>query len=222
MLSVDYRAWLADAFQRTKKPKNGLAAAMNVPASAISKILAGTREVGASEFEIMKRYFNDDGTAQVDTPKPKVVETPTPIKIIGTVAAGVWREVGLEADRYMIQDENPFPPDPRFPVAAQFDLIVSGTSLNKVAAEGARLRCVDIMEAGVEIRNGDLVIVRRIRDSFGVETTAKRLKVVGGRRELWPDSTDPKWQAPIVLNGPEAEEITITAVVLWAYTPVRP
>lgn len=219
---MDYRAWLAQAFARTGKSKKGLADAMNVLPSAISKILAGTREVGAEEFAIMQRYFDESTPAQVDTPTPKVVETPAPIKIIGTVAAGVWREVGLEADRFMVQDENPFPPDPRYPISAQFDLIVAGTSLNRVAAEGARLRCVDVMQAGVEVRNGDLVIVRRIRDSFGVETTAKRLKIVGSRRELWPDSTDPKWQSPVILNGSEHDEISITAVVLWTYTPVRP
>ena len=39
---------------------------------------------------------------------------------------------------------SPFPADPRFASEAQFDLVVQGNSINKVAQDGDRIRCVSL------------------------------------------------------------------------------
>lgn len=141
-----------------------------------------------------------------------------PIRIRGEVAAGVWSEgdaVELPEDEMPISH---LPPDPRWPAEFQYDVVVKGTSLNRVARDGDYLRCVDIAKAGIEIRDGDLVVARRTRGDLA-ETTAKRAKKRGIEIELWPDSTDPKWQEPLI-PGRETGEITLLALGLYSYAPL--
>jgi len=145
------------------------------------------------------------------------------IKIMGTVAAGVWHEVP-SSDWYNDDDLpiSTFPADPRFSISAQFDLKVQGTSINLMAPEGHYLRCVKLFEFGMELQDGDIVIVQRTRDSSLVETTAKAIKKSRTGIELWPRSSDPRWQDRLLIpNGgkDQHEEIKIVAVVLFAYAP---
>lgn len=139
------------------------------------------------------------------------------IRVLGDVAAGVWVEEAMaiaEADAPV----SVFPADPRYPIAAQYDLTVRGTSLNKVARDGDMLRCVDIAKAGIEVRDGDLVIVRRTQGHL-VELTCKKVRRrASGRVELWPDSTDPRWQEPVTVGGEDAVEIV--ALALYSYVPL--
>lgn len=141
------------------------------------------------------------------------------IPVLGKVAAGAFIEI-MPIDPDDIKPSQ-FPPDPRYPVAAQFDLLVEGPSINRFAQDGDMLRCVHITKAGLEIRDGDLVIVERTRDSSLRETTAKRLKIrPNGIYEFWPESDHPKYQEPFkVRNGgtDQHDEISILARVIWKY-----
>lgn len=137
------------------------------------------------------------------------------LEVAGEVAAGIW----LEPD---ILDEPRFQPvaaivDPRFPRESQFALIVRGPSINRTAGDGATLLCVSI-DSGVEVRDGDLVIVERTRDQGAmIETTAKFIRRVAGGYELWPHSTDPRYQKPLFIADDasgEDEHVTIRAKVL--------
>lgn len=142
------------------------------------------------------------------------------IPIYGKVAAGMWIEVETaDADTSTFKS-SPFPPDPRYPLDAQYDLIVEGTSINRFAQDGDAIRCVDILKAGIEIVENDLVIVSRTRATALRETTAKRVRKREGKFELWPESDDPRWQEPlIVLQGgaDQHDETRIMAKVLWKY-----
>lgn len=94
-------------------------------------------------------YAPDDGAPRKAMPSSVTPVALPYIPILGRVAAGRWIDVHV-----LENEDHPasvFPPDPRFPIAAQFDLIVEGTSLNKFAQPGDRLRCVDFVKAGVEI-----------------------------------------------------------------------
>ena len=159
----------------------------------------------------------------IDNDQPQVahyVSTLPYIPILGRVAAGVWIEIGVTEDEMSEHPASKFPPDPRYPLAAQFDLIVEGTSINKFAGPGEILRCVDVVTAGVEIRENDLVIVTRTRATDERETTAKRVRRFNGHFELWPESSDPRWQTPIVVHPGGADQhdsVAITAIVLYAY-----
>lgn len=147
------------------------------------------------------------------------------IRVAGRVSAGAWLEVKGSDRLPQTMAVSLLPPDPRYPVSAQFDLIVEGTSINRFAKEGQYLRCVDILKGGVEIEDGDLVIVLRTKDSALYETTAKRVRVKRSSYELWPDSDDPAWQTPIVVDKLSEDladgEVRITALVLYAYTPAK-
>lgn len=142
------------------------------------------------------------------------------IRVVGDVAAGVWTEI--EAVQIADDDlpESHLPPDPRWPAQCQYDLVVKGTSLNRVARDGDYLRCVDIPTTGIAVRDGDLVVVRRLRGGM-VETTCKRAKRNGDTIEYWPDSTDPRWQEPISIESDDpSTTVDLIGLVLYAYAPL--
>lgn len=114
---------------------------------------------------------------------------------------------------------NPQPADPRFPADAQFDLIVEGSSLDKLAREGDLIRCVDLERAGIGIANGDIVVIERRRGE-GAELLAKRVLKQGEAIEFWSESTLDYWREPVIRqswNGCSAPEMRIVAKVLYAY-----
>jgi hypothetical protein len=114
---------------------------------------------------------------------------------------------------------NPDPPDPRFPGPAQFDLIVEGSSLDKCAREGARLRCIDIDLNNVEILNGDVVVIERCKGGE-IELLGKRALRQGEALELWSESTNDFWREPVIrYDRLEScrEDLRIIAKILYAY-----
>lgn len=145
------------------------------------------------------------------------------IPIMGEVAAGAWLDPKVYDIPLSKRLNAPFPPDPRYPVEAQFDLVVRGESLNLFARDGEMVRCVDCERAGLEPQTGDLVIVKRTRHGDDVETTAKRLYRRNGAAELRPESDDPRWQDALVLDQKTVGEgrIIVSAVVLYAYRAAR-
>lgn len=167
-----------------------------------------------------------DRLVNLETPANVATKNTSPLKVVGEVGAGKWYEVDdagqlLDFER----EDSPLPADPKYPHSAQFDLIVRGTSINRFALDGMRLRCVDIKLAGVDVFDGDLVILQRTRDQGRlIQTTAKRLRRKGPTIELWPDSDDPKWQEPERIDtrkSSDHEEASIIALVLYAYAPAR-
>ena len=149
-------------------------------------------------------------------------DTAAEIKIVGEVGAGVWREVDDSGQIDFEKESSPFPPDPHYPISAQFDLVVRGTSINRFARDGERLRCVDVVKAGIDVLDNDLVIFRKVSGSL-IETTAKRIRKRGPIIELWPDSDDARWQTPLKLDTREADpdhaEGQVVALVLYSYNP---
>jgi lambda repressor-like predicted transcriptional regulator len=150
-------------------------------------------------------------------------ETSWFIPILGEVAAGLWLDRKHFDTPLEKRPASPFPPDPRYPIEAQFDLVVRGESLNRFARDGDLLRCVSCDKAGIEPNDGDLVIVERTRHGSDVETTAKRLFRRSGLAELRPESDDPRWQEAIKLDRQTVGEgaVTVTAIVLYAYKAAR-
>lgn len=148
-------------------------------------------------------------------------ETATRVKITGEVAAGLWLDLDGFEDRDYPQ--HPLPIDERYPLEAQYGLVVVGTSINRVAHTGDILHCVDRAIGGAEPESGDLVIVERRRGGQK-EITAKRYRPRGAVIDLEPDSLDPRWRDPIVYNprivGGD-EQVAITAIVIGIYKALR-
>jgi hypothetical protein len=181
----------------------------------LSKIVAIAKTYGLSIDKLvgLETRDPDDGGARTST-----------IKVIGEVGAGKWHELDGFNQLDFEPEPSPVPADPHYPVAAQFDLIVRGSSINRIARDGQYIRCVDVKKAIIEPYDNDFVIVRRTRSGGLVETTAKKLRRRGPIIELWPESDDPKWQQPerIDTRQPrEGETAEIVGLVLYAYSPGR-
>jgi transcriptional regulator with XRE-family HTH domain len=150
--------------------------------------------------------------------------TPQLLLIKGEVAAGHWLELDADFDQDEFE-QRPVPLDPRYPAEAQYGLFVKGTSVNKVAQSGDILQCVDVAMTGIEPVEDELVIVERRRFQSGQkEVTAKRWRRRGKVVELYPDSTDERWQEPILFDPKKAhpdEEVAIIALVIAVYKPLQ-
>lgn len=143
--------------------------------------------------------------------------------IIGEVAAGQWMTVDQEVDA-PLYDDLAIPPDPSYPPDWQFACVVRGTSINRVAPDGAVLACLDLRKSGTRPRQHELVIVEQ-RRSAGQEVmrTAKRYVETEDTVELRPDSNDPRWKTPIVLDPADPEEgveVVLIGKVTWVYAPI--
>lgn len=147
-----------------------------------------------------------------------LVKSPAPIgsvRVIGRVAANTW--LSVDDMDFGFDDVEYVPSVGGYPTEWQFALIVEGNCLNKIAANGDRLICLDTIKSGVDVVSGDLVVVERRK--YGgqmVLRTAKRVRQAADGFELWPESDDPSHQDPIRLyRKPEGEDIEIVGKVVW-------
>lgn len=130
------------------------------------------------------------------------------IPVIGEVAAGVWREVQFQTDEPFFA--LPFIPSEEAWIGNILGLVVRGESLNKIARDGDILLAEAVQRTGTKARDKDLVVVERRRDQDGIiEVTAKRLR----GRQLMPESTDQRYQTPLVLGEHENEIVQIIGIV---------
>lgn len=169
--------------------------------------------------------FGTSGVPANDPGKPFSINPNLYLPVTGEVAAGQWREHDTTID-HPIYDPVPVPVDPRWPKDAQYVLITRGTSINRQARDGDYLACVDARVTRYQPRDEELVIVERRRDGGGlIERTAKKFKRAGEVFELWPDSDDPRWQEPIVVDPREpveGMEIEVIAFVAWVHRCIAP
>jgi len=195
--------------------------------SFVRDILRGkTRSPSADNLAKLARHLDTTPaylTGQSDQPE-LTGRKPIPSRGIpyrGEVAAGIWIEVGegvLEPDEWL-----PINPLPQFPEGAVYCLTVRGDSLDKVAQPGSTLVCVDLYQSGLDFKDGDLVIVERARDQSGLlEMTAKRVRAVKGGFQLYPESTNPKWQPVTFPRNAQDDEETIRVVARVEYILNRP
>lgn len=140
------------------------------------------------------------------------------VKVLGVVEAGAWREMHEDEEVKGIIDCD-------LPEYRHIDLFahrVAGNSMNKVFAENGAVIYGSVADLGLQ--DNDFVVVRRRNTSGLYELTVKQLVEAGdGTDALWPRSTDPKWQTPLVLPPRDEyaqEGIEIIGVVV-DYRPAR-
>ena len=143
-------------------------------------------------------------------------EKETGLKVVGEVAAGIWREGSVEYVPYGV----PVAPHPDYPVEAQRLYQVRGNSVNRSVADGEYVHCVSVRSGEIAPENGDLVVVERHRHGTS-EYTAKRYLFEDGHHILRPESDDPNHQEDIVINGDEDTQIEIIDVVVAKWKPFR-
>lgn len=193
------------------------ARALGIPYPTYAGHENGSRDYGPDEAVVYARKFKvalDWLLAGKESRVRPLSDKPlATIPIVGIVRAGAWQDV--DAGDSSVYESVPAAPDA--PSEWQFAYVVEGTSLDKIAKQGDILICLDIIKSGIDVKDGDLVVVERARFSGQmVERTGKRIRRVIGGFELWPESNDPQYQDPIKVNGVEdGDEIRVVAKVLW-------
>ena len=175
-LKVDAVRTIRNGYAPKIETLQKLAVALGVPASYLTDVAAQTPPTGIPASVPMARVY-----------------------VRGAVQAGVWRDA-IEwepAEWYEIT----VPADGRFGNAERFGLVVRGTSMNRLYPEGTILICVRFSDLDRMPVSGQRVICLRRSSTGEYEATVKEYEVdERGRHVLWPRSTDPEFQQPIVLD----------------------
>ncbi len=217
----EIRDWLAaELLRKGHGAKGKLAEYLGIRPEGVTRILGKPgkegREVAADELLKMSEFFGAQPPGLKLDLKPVDVNVET-IPIRGKVAASTWMDV--EEMDFGWDDMDPVPTISTYPKEWQFALMVEGNCLNKKAAHGDVLICLDIIKAGEGYKEDDLVIVERRK--YGgqmVQRTAKRVRKSAKGYELWPESTDPAHQDPIILYEMDAgETVSVIGRVLWIF-----
>lgn len=141
------------------------------------------------------------------------------------VRAGAWVEMDASA-QVLPAAAQPVSPDERYVQWPQWLELVEGDSIDLLIKSGSFAHVVDAIEMGYAARDGDLVVVERRRDDGALrERTIKQVAMVGRRIELWPRSTNPQWQSPLIISAgvraAEDVEVEIVGLVVGAYSSFR-
>ena len=135
------------------------------------------------------------------------------VAVRGFVQAGEWQEAVEVSEQYWTFVTVPV--DDRYEGIPRFGLEVRGRSMDNVYPPGTILICVHVEALQEPPADRDRVVVYRYRDGE-VEATCKRLVIDDdGTPWLWPDSSDPRHQAPIPTDGDE--HVEIVAKVIGSY-----
>ena len=194
-----------------------VASRLDVSMDDLAKIMELTdSHIIDAEFEIVEggkiQYLNDaGGEALIPGRKPLHVEH--------RVQAGMW----VEEDDFT-QDRLSGPAvyaDPNHPRPQWLEL-VSGDSVDQIAPEGSYVHVVDWAAIDREPREGELVIVKRTRlEGLLAERSVKQVRRTKGQIELWPASNNPRWNAPLILDGAEdGVTVQIAGLVIWVHRPL--
>lgn len=139
------------------------------------------------------------------------------VRVLGTAAAGLWKDVSIIADDYYTHEELPVVENPRYAGYPQYALLVEGTSVNRSIQDGEYAICVDWSAIGADPKEGQYVHVERSRGGL-TEATIKLVRVQGRQIELWPDSTDPRFQEPISYSHEDEDtEVRIRGLVIGKF-----
>lgn len=205
-----------------------------VPGSAIlGKLEAGLGVASGYLFEaVADRTTSRIGVA-LDT-----------INVRGEVQAGVWR-TAVEWDR---SDWFPvtIPVDPRYAGMNKIALLIRGDSMDRLYPDGTIVIAVRFWELSRYPVTGERVVtLRRKTETDDYEATIKEYeRDRQGRHLLWPRSTNPDFQAPLILRelpistpdsgsseqGDEAwyhpdagePDVLVTALIIGSYRPEGP
>lgn len=162
----------------------------------------------------------DDSPTEQQLPGGHLAEVEyNPVYIVGDVEAGAWRfaeQLAEEEWEAMTCDDRP-----EYRGAVRFGLRVRGPSMNDYYPPGTILDCVRFIGIDRRPRHGDHVIVYKRGPTNLTEATVKELVWAGGQWELWPRSSHPDHQRPVLLEGApsddENEDLRIVALVIGSY-----
>lgn len=141
-----------------------------------------------------------------------------PVRVIGKVAAGIFREVDEtdQSERRRILEVS----DERFPNARRMAFEVEGDSMNQLEPRpilaGDTLICVAFEDVAkqVKIRDGMVVVVERTRDGGHTrEWSVKQVELYEDRIEFHPRSSNPAHK-PIVVQRDASADVGVRVEII--------
>lgn len=202
-------AWLKEELAKPGRSQSALARHLGwTDASKVNRIVNGQRQIRATEADAIRAYLIATGGSD-SLPLQNHVASPQFVPVLGTVEAGVWREVGVaegEPEYIPVVAHKMFAGD-------VFAVRVVGSSMNEFYADGAYV--IARKWGGGDLPVGRHVIVQREQPSGLYETTLKELvQRDDGGLELWPRSTDPRHQSPVRYDEHENATVKIIGRVI--------
>lgn len=204
------------------------------------KIEDGDRKLGTDRIAKAVEIFKVDANAVVQAgasfetsdekvaPQDRLVPASRAFryqKVIGTLQAGVFRDVEVFSDE--LEEMVSTPPNTRFPWARQFVWRVEGDSMNKATPKPINdgdyvvgLAYEDIEEA-VNLRSGMRVVIRQTKDAGqSYEWTVKELELTEREAIFHPRSDNQKHKPIAVkrdLTADDGRQVEILAIVQYVF-----
>jgi SOS-response transcriptional repressor LexA len=142
----------------------------------------------------------------------------TTVTVLGSVQAGLWQTAfeWSTGERYNV----PSVLHPSYHTLPLFGLEVKGASMDDVYPHGSIIICVKFLDLGRSPRSGERVVAIATREDDMVEATVKEYRIgADGLPRLWPRSTHPDFQQPLLIKAGSERELTILALVIGSYRP---
>lgn len=184
---------------------------------ALAQVLGQTSEwilEGKGEMRKARMPGTDDSTNKVSS---KLHHNMRVVSVVGAIQAGVWLDAieWTPHEHYELQ----------LPVSHQYGgipvvgLEVRGPSMDILYPHGTVVVCAKYLDLGTRPRHGDRVVALRFRDDDdqSFEATVKEYRLDNdGVTRLWPRSTHPEHQTPIVVT-PGDDALQVAYKVVGAY-----
>lgn len=216
---MDHVDWLKAGLKQPGKTQKGLADALRIDATAVSKMLSGKRRLQLHEVPKASAYLGIDPPGRDQQANHLVAfahPTTDSVPLRKIAAGGVWRE----KDKPMMLEPVAIPvvPEPRLRGLKQYATRIDGTDFNKMLRPGDYAILVSFREMRASPHDGDIVEVER-RHGDLVETAIRRVRLHGSQVELWPESTEAEWQTPLRLTNGVKDQVEITGLYVGMFRP---
>jgi len=190
----DMKNWLRAALKASGKSQAALSRHLTIAIgraidkTAVNKMLSGLRQIKADEILEISRFTGATLPGHLSKPDlttrsaGKVVE----LSFLGSAETGAFRQTGApDGDPLGASRTVAVPFDVRFPHARQFILQQLGEGMATAAppiANGAYVRCVHAKDAGIDLKDGQVVVVERRHPAAMdlLERSLRRVRAVGG------------------------------------------
>lgn len=190
--------WLAAQFAASKKKKGDLAKLWGVDGAAISKVLAGTREVSADEFRVAQDFFSDYSTESLAHGIPE-------IDVRAGAGGGGLTIEDVEPDGNggtMVAER-----------ISQYWILPPSYIRNELRARNEAIRICEVLGDSMEptLRGGDRILIdtsHKIPSPPGVFAVNDGFGVVVKRVELIP-KTSPA-QVRLISDNPNHRPVELT------------
>ena len=193
-----------------------LAARAGTTQPSINRLETGQTQLTKKWAERLAPHLGIDPKQLLFGAESDKVKNVQRLRVVGTAAAGVWRDITLYEANEDAQ-ELTIATDERFYHARQYALHIVGDSMNLLFPDGSYVTCVDFAESGLALKPGMIVHVER-RQGHLIETTVKAISATG--RKLEPRSTNTAHK-PLTMNGDDSTEIVVRGIVTGSWNPIN-